>query len=107
MPPVVLQNHQLTLPEGERYQLTLPEGWTPPKFQLGQKVLVRHKYEPDDPQDFGIVTGLSNNSLSTFPKYNGRLLEWEYTVTLDQDSPMWTIYGGMGIFSEDELTASK
>ena len=91
----------------ECYQLTLPEGWTPPKFQLGQKVLVRHKYEPDDPQDFGIVTGFSNNSLSTFPKYNGRLLEWEYTVTLHPHSPMWVTYGGMGVFSEDELTASK
>jgi hypothetical protein len=89
------------------YQLTLPNGWTPPKFQLGQKVFVHHKYEPLDPQDFGIITGLNNNSLITYPGRDGRLPGWDYTVTLDNHSPMWATYGGSGIFSEDELMASK
>jgi len=97
MPPVVLQSHQLTL----------PEGWTPPKYQLGQKVLVNHKYEPEAQADFGIVTGFNTNSFSTYPGCDGRLPGWDYTITLHPHSPMWSVYGGMGVFSEDELSPNS
>jgi len=91
----------------ECYQLTLPEGWTPPKFQLGQKVLVRENHDPLEPLDFGIVTGFNTNSFITYPGCDGRLAGWEYTVTLHCDSPIWAVYGGIGIFSEDELSPSS
>lgn len=91
----------------ECYQLTLPDGWTPPKYQLGQKVLVHHKHELLDPPDFGIITGLNTNSFITYPDYDGRLPGWDYTVTLHPHSPMWSTYGGMGVFSEDELSPNS
>ncbi len=91
----------------ECYQLTLPEGWTPPKYQLGQKVLVQDKCDPLDLQDFAIVTGLSNNSLIAHPSRDGHLPGWDYTVTFNHGSPMWATYGDMGIFSEDELSPNS
>jgi hypothetical protein len=83
--------------------IEIPHGWQPPKFQLGQPVIVRvpcgsGQYEIE----FGVIAGFTYHGANTAPTKDVDFA-WEYNVALSPESPGWKFYGGIYLAEEDDF----
>lgn len=83
--------------------IEIPHGWQPPKFQLGQPVLVRAwcgsgQYEIE----FGVVAGFTYHGVNTHSEKDVDFM-YEYNVALSPESPGWNFYAGIYLAEEDDV----
>lgn len=81
--------------------IEIPQGWQPPKFQLGQSVVVRIFYDDlPDQTEFGIISGVTYRGVSTHGCSDD---SWEYCIALSRESEGWLPYAGVIVVHEHEI----
>lgn len=83
--------------------IEIPHGWQPPKFQLGQPVVVHCEGADDQLEiEFGLIVGFSYLPPVVSPA--GKIgCGWSYDVALSPDSPRWKVYSGILVAQADEI----